>query len=76
MENISENTKLEIAVEIIAAKIAKHSIEGNNSENEEVKKLIKERNEMYKGNKIIIDKIIKDYGIEIKSIKRRINGGF
>ncbi|HCC07065.1 MAG TPA: hypothetical protein DEP72_02705 [Clostridiales bacterium] len=62
MDNMSSNTKLEIAVEIIAAKIAMYSMNGYKSEDEDIKKLIEERNEMYKGNEIIIDKIIRDYG--------------
>ena len=66
MESINLNTKLEIAVEIMAAKIAKMSIEGNRVDSELMKNLIKEREEMYKGNTIIIDKIIKEYGPEIK----------
>ena len=64
MENI--NTKLEIAVEIMAAKIAKTSKEGYKVDSEKIKKLIKEREEMYKGNLMIIDRIIEEYGPEIK----------
>ena len=67
MESININTKLEIAVEILAAKIAKTSKEGCDAENEKIKNLIKEREEMYKGNLMIIDKIIQEYGPEIKN---------
>lgn len=66
MDEISQNTKLEIAVEIIAAKIAKCSREGYRIKDNEIRNLIKERDEMYKGNEEIIDKIIKIYGKEIK----------
>ena len=66
MMEMSKNTKLEIAVEIMAAKIAKSSRGGNTIEDEKMKKLITERNEMYKGNEGIINKIINEYGPEIK----------
>lgn len=64
MENISPNTKLEIAVEVIAAKIAKVSNEGYTIKNKKMQELIEERNQMYLGNEQIIDKIIKEYGKE------------
>lgn len=66
MDEISQNTKLEIAVEIIAAKIAKCSRDGYRIKDNEIKNLLKERDEMYKGNEEIIDKIIRVYGKEIK----------
>lgn len=66
MIEISQNTKLEIAVEIMAAKIAKTSKEGYTINDEKMQQLIKERNEMYIGNEDIINKIIKEYGSEIK----------
>lgn len=66
MIGISQNTKLEIAVEIMAAKIAKTSKEGYTINDEKMQQLIKERNEMYIGNEGIINKIIKEYGSEIK----------
>ena len=62
MIGISQNTKLEIAVEIMAAKIAKTSKEGYTINDEKMQQLIKERNEMYIGNEDIINKIIKEYG--------------
>ena len=68
MIGISQNTKLEIAVEIMAAKIAKTSKEGYTINDEKMQQLIKERNEMYIGNEDIINKIIKEYGSEIKSL--------
>ena len=66
MVEISQNTKLEIAVEIIATKIAKCSRDGYRTKDNEIRNLIKEREEMYKGNEEIIDKIINIYGKEIK----------
>ena len=54
MDEISQNTKLEIAVEIIAAKIAKCSRDGYKIKDYEIKNLLKERDEMYKGNEEII----------------------
>ena len=66
MIGISQNTKLEIAVEIMAAKIAKTSKEGYTINDEKMQQLIKERNEKYIGNEDIINKIIKEYGSEIK----------
>ena len=63
---MNHNTRLEIAVEIMAAKIAKFSRECENIQNEEIKKLIEERNEMYKENQEVINKIIDVYVKEIK----------
>lgn len=66
MIDISQNTKLEIAVEIMAAKIAKTSKDGYKIDDEKMQQLIKERNKMYIGNEDIIDKLIREYGPEIK----------
>lgn len=66
MDDININTKLEVAVEILAAKIAKTSKEGYSIEDQKIQILLNEREEMYKGNNIIIDKIINEYGKEIK----------
>ena len=43
MSDMSKNTNLEIAVEIMAAKIAKMSREGYTAEDDKMKKLIDER---------------------------------
>lgn len=67
MQDINLNTKLEIAVEIMAAKIALVSKEEGKTDDESLKKLLQERDEMYKGNDIIIEKIIEKYGPEIKN---------
>jgi hypothetical protein len=61
------NTKLEVALEVIAAKIAKTSNKGYGVDDEEMKLLIKERQQMYAGNEQVIDKIINLYGPEIKN---------
>ena len=67
MENeMSINTKLEVALEVIAAKIADVSKKGYTIEDDELKTLLNERQKMYLGNEEIIDKIIKEYGPEIK----------
>ena len=63
---MNKNTKLEIAVEIMAAKIAKASREGIEPDSERMKQLLNERTKMYQGNEEIIEKIIEVYGEEIK----------
>ena len=55
---MNSNTKLEIAVEIIANKIAKVAREND----EKIDQYLKEREEMYNGNDKIINKIIEEYG--------------
>lgn len=67
MDKISPNTKLEIAVEIIAAQIARYSNKGYTVNDKRIKELLEERNQMYNGNDQIIDKIITEYGPEIKN---------
>lgn len=66
INEMTKNTKLEVALEIIAAKIAKTSNKGYGVDSEQMKKLLNERSEMYAGNELVIDKIITDYGPEIK----------
>ena len=61
---MNNNTKLEIAVEIMAAKIAKTSREENSEE--KLEKLLKEKTKMYQGDKEVIEKIINVYGKEVK----------
>lgn len=63
---MSLNTKLEVAVEIISAKIANLSREGYTTENPEMQQLLKEMDRMYTGDEEVIDKIINIYGPEIK----------
>ena len=61
---MNANTKLEIAVEIMAAKIAKTSREEQSEE--KIEKLLKEKTKMYQGDNEIIEKIINVYGKELK----------
>lgn len=72
MSYMNLNTKLEVAVEILAAKIAKTSREGYTVEDKEIQTLLNEREEMYKGNNIIIDKMINEYGKEIKKDYQKV----
>ena len=64
---MNPNTKLEIAIEIMAAKIAKTTREGIEPEDEKMKELLDERVRMYQGEEKIIEKIINIYGKEIKN---------
>ena len=57
-QEMNSNTKLEIAVEIIANKIAKAAREND----EKIDQYLKEREDMYNGNNKIINKIIEEYG--------------
>ena len=63
---MSINTKLEVALEIISAKIANLSNAGYSVNDEKMKILLNEREQMYSGNKEVIEKIINVYGPEIK----------
>ncbi len=63
------NTKLEIAVEILATKISNTLEKGYSEDSREIKELIKDRDEMYKGNLSIIEKIITKYAEDIKNDK-------
>ena len=66
IDKMSKNTKLEVALEIIASKIATTSNKGIPVESKEMQLLLKEREKMYKGDENTIDKIIKEYGPELK----------
>ena len=68
LKKMSENTKLEVALEILSSKIANMSKQGYTIENKEMKNLLEERTQMYKENQKIIEKIIREYGPEIKKI--------
>ena len=69
MKEMCLNTKLEIAVEILAAKISNTLEKGYSEDSSEIRELIKERDEMYKGNLSIIEKIITKYAEDIKNDK-------
>lgn len=64
---MNKNTELEIAVEIMAAKIAKTSREGTEPDDEKMRELLEEKVKMYQGDERIIEKIINVYGKEIKN---------
>ncbi len=64
---MNDNTKLEIAVEVMAAKIAKEIKNGTEPESEVIKELLKEKTKMYQGDYETIEKIINIYGKELKN---------
>lgn len=61
------NTKLEIAVDIMAKTIANAVKQGYGVDGEILKQLLFEREEMYKCNQEVLDKIINVYGRKINS---------
>ena len=63
---MNDNTKLEVALEIMATKIADMAKKGYDENTEEMKLLLKEKREMYNFNEEVIDKIINVYGPEFK----------
>lgn len=71
MNNISLNTKLEIAVEVMAAQIATFSKKGFTVQDKEMQDLLKERNQMYQGEERIIEAIIQRYGMKTKNKSKR-----
>ena len=71
---MSLNTKLEVAVEILSAKIANLSNAGYNETNDEMQILLKEREKMYSGDEEVIEKIINVYGPEIKKKYEEVDG--
>ena len=66
INKMTKNTKLEVAIEVISAKIANLSKEGYSVDDDQMKKLLEERTKMYSGDEETIDKIIREYGPEIK----------
>lgn len=65
--SMSDNTKLEVAIEILSEKIADVSKNDSDKQDENLKKLIQEREKLYLGDKKIIEKIITVYGPEIRN---------
>lgn len=63
---------MEIAIEILAAKIADMSNNGYNVESSEMQELLSERQQLYSGNTSIFKKIITIYGPEMK---KKFEGG-
>ena len=66
LEEMSDNIKLEVAIEIMATKIANTVRLGYDENSEELKLLLKEKKEMYEFNRDVIEKIITVYGPEVK----------
>lgn len=66
IENMSLNTKLEVALEILAAQIAKTSKQGFTADDVKMQNLLKERDILYSGDEEILNKIIEEYGSEMK----------
>ncbi len=62
---MDDNTKLEIAIEIMSAKIAKVSKEVCIDKDDKLKELMEERNRMYKFDRNVVNKIITVYGKEL-----------
>lgn len=63
---MEDNIKLEVAIEILASKIADMTRKGYDLESKEMKQLLKEKEEMYKCDMQVIDKILNIYGNELK----------
>ena len=67
MENyMTLDAKLEVAIEIITAKIADLSNNGVSTEDEKMKNLLKEKKKVYLCDEETINKVIEEYGPEIK----------
>lgn len=60
------NTELEIAIEVIAAKIALYSEKNNAIIDNRMKELLEERNKVYLGDEKTIKKVLYEYGPEVK----------
>lgn len=73
LENINLNTKMEVALEILSAKMAETSKRGLSVNDKEMQKLIKEREKMYSGDEEILNKIIEIYGKEMKRKYDEVN---
>ena len=66
---MNDNIKLEVAIEIMASKIAKTSKQGYDINSNEMKLLLEEKEKMYNCDMDTIDKIINVYGKELKELK-------
>lgn len=66
---MNDNIKLEVAIEIMASKIASMTQKGYTIEDNELKHLLVEKEQMYIGNEGIINKIIEQYGKELREAK-------
>lgn len=66
---MNNNIKLEVAIEIMASKIASMAQKGYTVEDNELINLLEEKEQMYIGNEEVINKIIKQYGKELREAK-------
>lgn len=65
---MEENTKLELAVDIMALKIAQAVRQGHDIKGAYIQNLLNEKAEMYKCNDEILDKVINIYGKEVLAV--------
>ena len=63
IENMNENVKLDIAIEIMSTKIANAMNAGTRGE---VEQLLEERKQLYLGNWDVINKILNVYSKDVK----------
>ena len=63
---MNNNIKLEVAIEIMASKIAQMNRDGYDINSNEMKQLLEEKKKLYDCDMEIIDKIINVYGKELK----------
>jgi hypothetical protein len=68
-KEMNDNIKLEVAIEIMASKIAKTSKQGYDINSNEMKLLLEEKEKMYNCDMDTIDKIINVYGKELKECR-------
>ena len=66
---MNDNIKLEVAIEIMASKIAKTSKQGYDINSNEMKLLLEEKEKMYNCDMDTRDKIINVYGKELKECR-------
>ena len=64
---MNENTKLDIAIEIMSTKIAQAM---NKGDRKEIEKLLEERKQLYLGDWNVINKILKVYSEDVKGEQR------
>lgn len=64
---MNNNIKLEVAIEIMASKIAQMNRDGYDINSNEMKQLLEEKKKLYDCDMEIIDKIINVYGKELKN---------
>lgn len=63
---MNNNIKLEVAIEVMASKIAQMNRDGYDIESKEMKQLLEEKKKLYDCDMETIDKIINVYGKELK----------